>query len=382
MAPGTLHAIELATSPARRMPRPKVTIDYRCALLGHGGIARATRELVKALAARGDVEVHLYAHSFARAAQSVRIPAHATLHRLPIPSRALRPLARLGIGPEHLAGNTRLFHFTDYVYPPLQKARGLVTLHDVAFAHDQGFHGERMSKVLLERTHAACAAATLVVVPTQASAADAERTLGIPRSKLRIVPFGADHVPECARDDRRCGRARFVMLGTIEPRKNHLRTLEAMRSLPERQRPELVVIGRVGWECDATVLALRAAQREGLVRWLESADDASVAAELRSADALLYPSLLEGFGFPPLEAMRMGIPVLAGDTAALREVLGDAALFCDPRSVPAIAASLAELARDRDLRKQLALRGREQSARWTWAACAIGYANAYREALA
>lgn len=364
------------------MARPRVTIDYRAALLGHGGIARATRELVNALAAQGRVAVHLYGHSVARAANRTEVAKGAHLHRWPIPSRALPHLLRFGIGPEHLAGRGRVFHFTDYVFPPLRRARGVVTLHDVAFAHDVAFHGPRMSPVLLERTRAATAAATLVVVPTRATALDATRHLGVPEAKLRVVPFGADHVPEAPSRTRGEGPVRAVMLGTIEPRKNHLRVLEALATLPVRARPELVVIGRAGWECDATLQALLEADARGDLRWLAAADDATVAAELARADLLLYPSLLEGFGFPPLEAMRQGIAVLAGATPALREVLGDAARYCDPHSVPAIAEGIAELVQDAALRARLAVAGRAQAARRTWAACAAGYADAYLEALA
>lgn len=364
------------------MPVTKIAIDYRCALLSHGGIARATRELVKALAARGDVAVHLYGHSLARAARVTAPPANTSLHRLPIPSRALPALKRLGIGPEDLCGKAELFHFTDYVYPGLVHARALVTVHDVAFARDHSFHGERMSKVLLDRTRAATRSARLVVVPTEVTLHDVEEFLLVPRERIRVVPFGADHVTAA-----RCGatsatRPRFVMLGTIEPRKNHDRTLAALRSLPAGTRPELVVIGHVGWECDATVRALRSAASEGLVRWIRDADDQTLERELSSAHALVYPSHFEGFGFPPLEAMRRGLPVLAGDTPALREVLGDGALWCDPCSTESIAHGMTRLSTDSELRLQLAERGADQAARFLWATCAQGYAEAYREALA
>ena len=356
------------------MPPLRVGLDYRCALLTHAGIARSVRELVRALAARDDVEVHLYGHSVARARCADPIPERAHLHRWPLPSRALPHLHRLGLGPEHFCGRVRIFHWTDYIYPPLVSAQGVVTVHDLAFAVDPVYHGERMSRELLARCRDATTRAALVVVPTQATARAAREHLALPAAKVRVVPFGADHVPE-----RDLGQGdEVLMLGTIEPRKNHARVLAAWQLLP-RPRPRLRVVGRVGWECDTVVQALIAAEQRGDLVWQREASDAEVRAALARAQLLLYPSLLEGFGFPPLEAMRSGIPVLAGDTPALREVLDDGALFCDPREPAAIADGIARALADHALRTRLRRSGRARAASLRWADAAAGYAAGYRE---
>jgi alpha-1,3-rhamnosyl/mannosyltransferase len=336
------------------------------------------RELARALAARGDVELHLYGHSLARSRRSDPLPAGARLHRLPIPGRSLPLLARCGLGADRLGGRVAVFHWTDYVHPPLSRSAAVLTLHDVAFAQDAAFHGNAQSRALRERSARAAARAAVIVTPTQASARAASEHLAIPSRKLAVIPHGIDHLPA-----RPLPRPRpepyAVMIGTIEPRKNHVRALAAWRALG-RDRPRLVVLGKRGWQCDAAVRAIEAARGDG-VEWQRDADDARLFAHLAHAQALLYPSLLEGFGFPPLEALALGVPVVAGDTPALREVLGEAAVFCDPRSIDSIRDACDRALRDTALRARVIAAGAGVCAALTWRECARAWRAVYERAV-
>jgi glycosyltransferase involved in cell wall biosynthesis len=327
------------------------------------------------------VDLHLLGHSLARARVGVRVPAGARLHRLPIPGRFLPLLARLGFPAERLAGRAAVVHWTDFVQPPAGRAAVVLTVHDVAFAEDPSFHGAE-SAALLARTRAAAERADLVLAPTTASAEAATAHLGVAPDRVRVVPFGADHAPGSVEAQAPfAGRPYFLALGTIEPRKNHERLLAAHAALGPGA-PLLVVIGAPGWECGRAVAALRAARAAGRVLWLPRAEDADVWRLLAHARALVYPSLLEGFGFPPLEALRLGTPVLAGDTPALREVLGGHARLCDPRDVDAIRAALAELAEGGATALARAAAGRTWAERFTWRRCAQQHAALYREVAA
>jgi glycosyltransferase involved in cell wall biosynthesis len=359
----------------------RVGIDYRPAVLTTSGIGRAVRELVRALAAKGEIEPQLFAHSMARARVPATVPAGARLHRWPVPGRSLPILSRLGLGAERLCASVPVFHWTDYIHPPIASSSVVLTLHDLAFAEDENYHGAEQSAVLLERCHRAAQQARLIVTPTRATAKSAQRLLGLPESKLVVVPFGSDHVPAQPGPNPIPERSFVTCVGTIEPRKNHQRLLEAWQLLPD-PRPLLVVIGRPGWECHETVDALRKAQNQGWLRWLQQADDATVYAHIANARALVYPSLLEGFGFPPLEAMALGTPVIAGDAEALREVLGTAAHYCVANEPAKIAQSIGAVLNDRDLGRELVQKGRQRAARFSWADTANGYARAYRQALA
>ncbi|MEE9162272.1 MAG: glycosyltransferase family 1 protein, partial [Candidatus Neomarinimicrobiota bacterium] len=322
--------------------------------------------------------LHLFGHSLARARP--RAPdSPARLHRLPIPGRSLGLLTRAGLGADRLSGSPSLFHWTDYVHPPVSRAATVLSLYDVSFAEDPSFHGPSQARVLAERTRRAASSSRLVIVPTMATRRAAAQHFGIAESVLRTVPLGVDHLPRDPGPDPLAGRPFVVTLGTIEPRKNHARMLEAWSQLSS-PRPLLVVIGRPGWECTAAVEALRAGQRRGDLRWLRGADDQRAFRYLAHARAALYPSLLEGFGFPPLEAMSLGVPVLAGDTPALREVLEDCALFCDPTDVTSIAGCMGQLLEDQVCRSELIRAGRQRASCFTWARAAAGYVAAYQEA--
>ncbi|MBK8101639.1 MAG: glycosyltransferase family 4 protein [Planctomycetes bacterium] len=358
------------------MPVLTVAIDYRPAVLTRAGIGRAVRHLAAALAARDDVELHLFAHSLARAVVPLSPPPRAHLHRLPIAGRALPSLAALGLGAERLAGRATVFHWTDYIHPPVGRARAVLTVHDLAFVRDPTWHGAD-APVLRQRTATAIAAARRVIAPSQATAADLRAFA--PGAEISVIPFGADHVPAAPPAPALPPFA--LALGTIEPRKNHRALLAAWRLLPA-PRPLLLVVGRPGWEHDGIAAELLAAEREGWLRWLRTADDATVFALLAHAQMLVYPSLWEGFGFPPLEAMALHTPVLLHDCAPLRELADDAASFCDATEPAALADAISRLLADEALRTRLRERGARRAAGFSWAACAAAHARVYGEAVA
>jgi glycosyltransferase involved in cell wall biosynthesis len=194
-----------------------------------------------------------------------------------------------------------------------------------------------------------------------------------------VIPFGSDHVPR-ARPPRPPNVAGdyVLCLGTIEPRKNHRTLLAALRLL-QPPRPRLVVVGGRGWECDGIVAELQAACAGGEALWLQHADDALTFALLAHARLLVYPSLWEGFGFPPLEAMALGTPVVGHACAPLEELTDGNALLCDARAPAALAAAIGRALGDDALRRQLQAGGRARAAQFSWSACASAHAALYRE---
>jgi glycosyltransferase involved in cell wall biosynthesis len=160
----------------------------------------------------------------------------------------------------------------------------------------------------------------------------------------------------------------LLAVGTIEPRKNYPRLLAAYRCLKARGVDvPLVVAGRVGW---AYGRALDELQAEAGVRLLGHVDDGTLRALYRSAAALAFPSLYEGFGLPLLEAMSEGLPAVVGDAGGLPELAGDAALLVDPLDTEAIADALGRLLQDGQLRRRLAAKGRQRAAHYSWSAAA------------
>jgi len=169
-----------------------------------------------------------------------------------------------------------------------------------------------------------------------------------------------------------------LALGTLEPRKNLARTLDAhARALARGLDVDLVVAGAVGWQCDALVARLRSAPR---VRWEERPDDARLARLLAGARALLYPSLGEGFGLPVLEGMSQGVPVVTSAGTACADVAEGGALLVDPYDVDALADALRRVVEDRALAVALVARGRARAATFSWARTAEGTRAAWARA--
>jgi glycosyltransferase involved in cell wall biosynthesis len=217
--------------------------------------------------------------------------------------------------------------------------------------------------------------ADVVVTISEHAAAGIARFAGVPPERIRAIPLGVDH------DRFRPGGPaggdglpeRYVVYpANFWPHKNHERLLEAWRRV-EDPSLWLVLTGQpYGREA-----LLDGAER---VRHLGHVEATAMPALLRGARAMVFPSLFEGFGLPPLEAMACGTPVAASDRGALGEVCGDAALAFDPEDTAAIAAAIARIVEDEPLRADLRARGLERAARFTWRACAEAHLEAYRAA--
>ncbi|HEU6443552.1 MAG TPA: glycosyltransferase family 1 protein [Gaiellaceae bacterium] len=236
----------------------------------------------------------------------------------------------------------------------------VVTLHDLAvLRHPKTFNRwtRTYSRVLLPRI---VEAATRVIAVSSFTAGEAVELLGVDEAKIRVVPHGVK--PPFEPEGQVSTGAYALAVGTVEPRKNLPRAVEAAR----RAGIELRVVGPEGWG-DVGVQSL------GFV------SDEVLAALYRGAECLVYPSLYEGFGLPVLEAMACGTPVVTGNFGATAELGRDAAVLVDPYDVNAIAAGIQEARRRRD---ELRAAGLERARRYTWEETARLTLEIYREAAA
>ena len=171
----------------------------------------------------------------------------------------------------------------------------------------------------------------------------------------------------------------MLSIGTAEPRKDLPGLVRAFdQAAGDLEGMGLVLVGQDGWGVDALEAAIAtAAHRDRIIR-LGYLDDAKLSSVLRGATALVYPSLYEGFGFPPLQAMTVGVPVIATTNASLVEVLGDAALLVEPRDSASLAHAMVAVSSHVALRRDLEIRGRRRAARYSWERCAADFEDLYR----
>jgi glycosyltransferase involved in cell wall biosynthesis len=227
-------------------------------------------------------------------------------------------------------------------------------------------------------------------VPSEATRDDVVRHLGVAAARVDVVPEAVGHPlaePRRGRDRVRADlaageRPLLLTVSAKRPHKNLLRLLEALARLPAERRPLLALPGYPTPHEDE--LRGRASEL-GLVdavRFLGWQSDEQLEELYRAADAFVFPSLVEGFGLPVLEALARGVPVATSRRTSLAEVAGEAALFFDAEDDASIAAAIDRLLTEPELAARLAAAGPEQAARFTWEATAAGTVDSYRRALA
>ncbi|TAH36849.1 MAG: glycosyltransferase family 1 protein [Planctomycetota bacterium] len=357
----------------------KVGFDIRPALFGGAGVGRYARELAAALTRLPDgpfLELYGAAWRHGELPPGTLAAGRHRLHRGPLPARAWRWIHRLpGCDAARLPARVALFHWTDYVYPPVRSAPRVLTLHDAAFALDPAFHG-RNTPVLMARVQAALQHADRVIVVSEPARADAE-FLGVSTPRIRVVangvsPFFQPPLQPPARPDY------LLSVGTLEPRKNYPRLLQALEQLWDRDEgPDWVLVGHRGWECADFEARLASSRHRARVRWLAAAGDDELLRLYQQAAALLYPSLHEGFGLPVLEAMACATPVLVAAASAPAWVAGPAAVTVDPRDPAAIADGIRRVLAAPRAGLAAALAAR--AAQFTWERAARETCHIYRE---
>jgi glycosyltransferase involved in cell wall biosynthesis len=270
---------------------------------------------------------------------------------------------------------------------PLTHPPSVATIHDLGYCHFPEAHTRRARLYLEWGTRHNARASRLVIADSRATRDDLVRLYGVPQRKTRVaypgIRPGLAPVHEHAAIDRvldKYGipRPYLLYVGTLQPRKNLLRLIEAFAALPDGH--VLVLAGKKGWLYSDI---LERAQRSGVghrVIFTGYVPDDDLPALLSGAQLFVFPSLYEGFGLPVLEAMACGIPVVCSDTSSLPEVAGDAALLVPPTDVSALAAAMSRALTDAELRSTLVRRGMEQAAQFTWQRCAEKVLQALEEA--
>ncbi len=379
---GQVHSNE------RRLAFVRIGMDFRPAMRATTGIGRYVRALSGAMTASvaddasdpmARSSLHLYG-VFRRGNRPDvrRPPIGASLVAWPIPSRVADTLGRVGLLPaDRVVGGCDVFHHTNYVTPVVSaRTPQVMTIHDLAWLRAPGYHTTRAVSALnrvMTRAVRRCAA---FCVPSDATARDCVELLGIEPEKIFVTPLGVEREFFAPRSEDRA--APFLLaVGTIEPRKNHTRLIRAFaRSSVDA---DLVLAGGRGWLCDETVNLMRTTPR---VRWIGHVDDIGLRDLLSRARALVYPSLLEGFGLPVLEGLAAGTPVITSDKDPMRSVAGGAALLVDPSNEDALVGAMQRVCRDDALAADLSLRGVARAREFTWERCAAQTRRAYEAAVA
>ena len=338
-----------------------------------------------ALARQTDLDLAAYALTWrGRRGLAAVVPSGVAPATRPMAARLLRELWRRTDHPriQRWTGPVDVVHGTNFVAPPAGAAASVVTVHDLTPVRfpELATRDTRQYPGLLRR---ALRRGALVHTPSAAVAAEVVDLLGADPERVVAVHHGIPPVRggDPAEGRRLAGAERYILaLGTVEPRKDLPSLVRAFDAVaPRLPDVRLVVAGPDGWgtnDYDAAVASMAHPDRVVRMGWVEDPQRASL---LAGAWVYAYPSLYEGFGFPPLEAMAVDVPVVATTAGALPEVLGDAARLVPPGDVDALAEALLATEGEAE-RAALVERGRQRVARFSWDACAAGLAELYGRA--
>jgi len=347
------------------------------------GTERYSREVIAAILR---IAPHHQYRLYFRATQADQCQAY--LAALPAPDNiepVIVPTQRLwthiGLGREIARRPPEALFVPAHVLPALlpKSLHTVVTIHDVGYRHFPQAHRFRERLYLDRGTGYSARVSRVILVDSHTTALDVAALYHVDPGKIRIAYPGALPLPEVS-DAHACETlARFgiapsqpfaLHVGTLQPRKNLRRLIEAWARAARPDGALLVLAGGLGWGSNDIIQAIDMTRTNPTIKLTGYISDEDKAVLLRHARAYLFPSLYEGFGFPMLEAQSAGVPVACSNTSSLAEIAGGSALLFDPLDMDGIAHAIERVLRDDLVRAQLTQAGRQNVARFTWQACA------------
>jgi glycosyltransferase involved in cell wall biosynthesis len=361
----------------------RIGIDYTAAIRQRAGVGRFVHRLVAALLAidRDNQYTLMYTRSN-RKAPPPRLPSgpHVTAQSLLLTERLANILwYKLGLPlPIELIGPAAdVYYFPDFALPPVRRGRSVITVHDLSFLLVPDCAETGLRAHLEKGVPMSVRNADFVTADSDNTRLELTTLLDVDPSRVAVVYGGVDsHFhPVVDEQQLRAVRAKYglftpfiLYVGTIEPRKNLSRLLRAHIRLRTKHgsRHRLVIAGGLGWLYQDVLHDIEEIATEHEVSILGRVSDEDLPALYSLADIFTFPSLYEGFGLPPLEAMACGIPVVCSNTSSLPEVVGDAGVLVSPYDVEGLSDALASLLDDPARRRDLSARGLERARQFTW----------------
>jgi glycosyltransferase involved in cell wall biosynthesis len=342
------------------------------------GVGHYTLELARALAAlRPDDSLELIAPDSIPASIIRDTQASPNLRVVSVKANVfMRRWSSIGLPRYIRRARLDLFHGTNYQLPLMNAKRNVLTVHDLSvFTHPET-HDVRFARRARRRLPIMLRAASHVVTPTEAIKGELTARFNLDPLRITVTPEAPrNSFFQMKLEDTAAVRQLFgieddfiLFVGTIEPRKNLpilLRAFERISRMRDR-RLQLVLAGGGGWLTDDFDRLVRASDFRERIRLTGYLSDEELRALYSSCKVFVYPSLYEGFGLPPLEAMACGAPVVASRIAAHEETLKDKARLIEPMDEPALAKAIVELVEDEKARQSLVKEGLAHVANFSW----------------
>ena len=369
----------------------RIAIDAHSVGTGLGGNESYATNLIEALAEIDSVNCYTLYVTRREAVErfSNRWPNFSVRTTLPH-----TPLVRipLTLSAELRRNPVDVLH-VQFTAPPFSPCPVVVSIHDLSFEHLPETFKWRSRKQLRITVRRSARQAAQVIALSEYARGNILDSYHVNPEKVSVIPLAAPGHFRPVSDEEELQRVRqtygiegdyILSVGAIQPRKNLSRLVAAYshlrRAKPEGKLPKLVLVGKCAWLYDETLRTIKQLEVSNSVVLTGYVPQADLPALYSGALCFVYPSYFEGFGLPPLEAMKCGAPVIVGDRTSLPEVVGDAGVLVDPFNVGEIASAIQRVTADGELRAQLRVKGLERAKLFDWRETARQTLAVYKKA--
>ena len=376
----------------------KIGIDASLVVGEKAGVGFYTASLIEALAALDSHNEYIlypfFYHIFDPRFKELRAPASNFKVRFHgLSEKGIRYLWFKSRAPRHrLLGNVDVLHTTTYCCPARHAGKLVTTIYDLSFLHYPEHHTEANRIHCLKGSIDGALRAARIIAISEHTKRDIIEYLNVPDDRVVVTYLAArngfhprpDEETRTYVQERLGLREPYVLsVGTLEPRKNTRLLIRAYCALPSeiRDRYQLVIAGGKGWLSSDIYQAVVDMGVESRIRFLGYVSESDLPWLYCGATCFVYPSLYEGFGLPPLEAMACGIPVITSNTSSLPEVVGDAGMLIDPLGQDSLVSAMTKVLSDADLRCRMSRNGLSRSAMFSWERTAAQTLKVYEDCL-
>lgn len=375
----------------------RVALNATALLSSFTGIGQYTYHLAKELQATPGLELDFfYGMRWSKSLRAQPVPGIETIKSmvkqvLPSPYSTLRAIKQYSFSRGISATSPDLYHEPNFLAFKCKKP-AIITVHDLSWIRYPHTHPIERVRAMDKYFEPGLRHAALILTDSAFVKRELIEVFGLRPELIMPVPLGVEPLfrPQSAEETlpvlnrHALLHGRYLLaVGTLEPRKNLQVALQAFSQLPAaiRKHYPLVLVGMKGWHTAALEQQMAPMIGAGEVRQLGYLSREELAAVIAGAVTLIYPSLYEGFGLPPLEAMACGVPVIAADASSLPEVVGETGLLINPHHTEAITQAMELLVTDATTRHTLSVKALERSKKFSWEHCARQTTDAYRQVL-
>lgn len=312
--------------------------------------------------------------------------------RLPINSLLCLSWAYFSTPPiDWIIGEVDLFHAPYSIAPPLKKGNLIYTVHDLVNLKYPELHTIKSAPVYLKRLSLSVQEAKRVIAVSENTKNDLMEFTKVPEEKIRVIPeaprkeFRRIEDAEMIKKIKRkynLNQKYILSVCTLEPRKNLKNLIRSFSQLKDDMKKEysLVIVGKKGWLYNEIFEEIKNLKLHDRVKIIGYVPENHVPVLMNGAEVFVYPSIYEGFGLPPLEAMACGIPVISSNSSSLPEVIGDAGILFNPYDTDELTEKLSCLLSSESLKKEMSIKGEQRARLFSWEKTAKETLKVYYEA--